>query len=191
MWSASVTDAGSLSVSTAAALAGTRGMQALINDNNSIYVTDNRPVAESKYRARFNFDPNTLTMTNGNAHYLLYAYDAASNVVMQLELRRSGSLYQLRVGARNNSTGWTYTNWAALTDAPHMIQIDWLASTAAGALNGSLTFQLDGVTQGALTSLNNNTRRIESVRLGAVSGIDTGTRGTYFFDEFESYRILP
>ncbi len=34
----------------------------------------------------------------------------------------------------------------------------------------------------------NDTRRIDRVRLGAVAGIDTGTRGTYYFDAFESRR---
>jgi hypothetical protein len=29
---------------------------------------------------------------------------------------------------------------------------------------------------------------IDQARLGAASGVDTGTRGTYFFDAFESRR---
>jgi hypothetical protein len=36
--------------------------------------------------------------------------------------------------------------------------------------------------------VDNDTRRIDQARLGAVSGIDTGTRGTYYFDAFESRR---
>ncbi|NJN98415.1 MAG: hypothetical protein HC875_32150, partial [Anaerolineales bacterium] len=59
-WTASVTDSGDLSLSTAAALVGTRGLQALLDDNTSIYVTDDSPSAESRYRARFYFDPNTI-----------------------------------------------------------------------------------------------------------------------------------
>jgi len=34
--------------------------------------------------------------------------------------------------------------------------------------------------------VDNDTRRIDRARLGALTGIDTGTRGTYFFDAFES-----
>ena len=33
-----------------------------------------------------------------------------------------------------------------------------------------------------------DTWRIERARLGAVAGIDTGTRGTIYFDAFESRR---
>jgi hypothetical protein len=36
--------------------------------------------------------------------------------------------------------------------------------------------------------MDNDTRRIDRVRLGALTGIDTGTRGTYYFDAFESRR---
>jgi hypothetical protein len=64
--------------------------------------------------------------------------------------------------------------------------VDWRTSTAAGANNGGLTLWIDGVQQANLTGVDNDTRRIERVRLGAVAGIDTGTRGTYYFDAFES-----
>jgi hypothetical protein len=40
----------------------------------------------------------------------------------------------------------------------------------------------------ALTGIDNDTKRVEMVRLGAVTGIDSGTRGTYYFDTFESHR---
>jgi hypothetical protein len=57
-WSGSTTDAGDLRVSPGAALTGAYGLQAGIDDNNSIYVTDDSPNAEARYRARFRFDPN-------------------------------------------------------------------------------------------------------------------------------------
>ena len=51
------------------------------------------------------------------------------------------------------------------------LKLDWRASTAAGANNGGLTFWNDGAQQVDLT------------------GVDNGTRGTYFFDAFESRRL--
>jgi hypothetical protein len=66
--------------------------------------------------------------------------------------------------------------------------LDWRASTAAGANNGGLTFWIDGVQQANLTGVDNDTRRIDRVRLGAVSGLDSGTLGTDYFDVFESRR---
>jgi hypothetical protein len=61
--------------------------------------------------------------------------------------------------------------------------------TAVGANNGGLTFWIDGVQQANLTGVDNDARRVDSNQLGVVSGIDTGTRGTYYFDAFESRRL--
>ena len=36
--------------------------------------------------------------------------------------------------------------------------------------------------------MDNDSRRIDSVQLGAVMSVDAGTRGTYYFDAFESRR---
>jgi len=66
--------------------------------------------------------------------------------------------------------------------------MDWHAATGVGAINGSLTFWIDGILQASLTGVDNDTRRIDRVRLGALTGIDNGTRGTYYFDAFESHR---
>jgi len=187
-WSSATTDGGNLSVSAAAALVGTQGMQALINDNHAIYVTDDLPTAEPRYRARFYFDPNTIPMSKNNAHFLFYGLNAAGTVVMQVELRFSNSQYQIRASLLNDSTSFTSTAWFTISDAPHPIELDWRASTAAGANNGGLTLWIDGVQKADLTGVDNDTRRIDSVRLGAVAGINNGTRGTYYFDAFESRR---
>jgi len=44
------------------------------------------------------------------------------------------------------------------------------------------------VQQANLTGVDNDTARLDFIRFGAVSGIDTGTRGTEYFDAFESRR---
>ncbi|HZM20889.1 MAG TPA: right-handed parallel beta-helix repeat-containing protein, partial [Anaerolineales bacterium] len=56
-WTSNSNDLGDLSVSTMAALIGSQGMQAVIDDNTTIYATDDTPNAEPRYRARFYFDP--------------------------------------------------------------------------------------------------------------------------------------
>ena len=187
-WSSATTDSGNLSVSAAAALVSTQGMQALINDNNSIYVTDNRPVAEPRYRARFYFDPNTIPMGSNNAHYIFSGRDASGTVLLRIEFRFSSGQYQIRASLLSDSTTFTSTVWFIISDAPHPIELDWRASTAAGANDGGLTLWIDGVQKASINGIDNDTRRIESIRLGALTGIDTGTRGTYYFDAFESRR---
>jgi hypothetical protein len=142
-------------------------LQVLINDNNALYVTDDTPTAEQRYRARFYFDPNSIAMSNNDAHYLFYGYSGTTIVVHRIEFRRSKGAYQLRATLRNDSSGWTSSSWFTVSDAPHFIEVDWRASTAAGANSGGLTFWIDGVQRAALTSIDNDTRRIDRVRLGA------------------------
>ena len=163
-------------------------MQTVIDDNNSIYVTDDSPNAEARYRARFYFDPNTIAMTNGDTHYIFYGYHGASAVVVRVQLRRSAGVYQLRAALRNDSSTWTSSSWFTITDASHSIEIDWRVATASSANNGGLTLWIDGAQRADLAGVDNDTRRIDRVRLGAVTGIDNGTRGAYYFDAFESRR---
>jgi arylsulfatase A-like enzyme len=187
-WSSSATDLGDLSANSSAALIGNYGLQAVIDDNVSIYVTDDSPNTETRYRARFYFDPNSIAMPNGDTHYLFYGHQGASTVVMRVQLRRSSNAYQLRAALRNDSSTWTSSSWFTITDASHAIEIDWRASTAGGANNGGLTLWIDGTQRANLIGIDNDTRRIDRVQLGAVAGVDTGTRGSYYFDAFESRR---
>jgi hypothetical protein len=187
-WNASSTDDNDLSVTTQAAISGTYGLQVVINNNTSIYVIDWKPFEETRYRARFYFDPNSITMASGNAHYLFYALNRDDVVVPRVELQYASSSYQVRAAAVNDGSTWSTTAWTTTSDASHYLGIDWKATSAPGANNGSLTFWVDGGKQANFTAIDNDTRRVDKVRLGAVAGIDTGTRGTYYFDAFESRR---
>jgi uncharacterized protein YjiK len=181
-WSSAV--GSDLSVTSGAALVGARGMQALINDNTAIYLIDESPSSESRYRARFYFDPNSIPMISGDNHFIFYGYSGTTKVVTRIQFRFTNSGgYQVRVQVLNNSSSWTNSAWFPISDAPHALEIDWQA-----AASGGLTFWVDGVQRAALTGIPTSNYRIERVRLGAVNGIDSGTRGTYYFDAFESRR---
>jgi hypothetical protein len=105
-----------------------------------------------------------------------------------VEFRRSSNTYQLRAGLLTDGSSWTNSGWFTITDATHAIEFDWRAASAAGANNGGLTLWIDGAQKADLVAVDNDTWRIDRVRLGAVNGVDTGTRGTYYFDAFESRR---
>jgi hypothetical protein len=187
-WSARAIDGGDLSVTTGAALAGRMGMSALLDDNTTIHVTDDRPNGESGYQVRFRFDPNSIAMANGDLHALFYGYVGTSTQVLRLEMRFAASQYQVRAALRNDGSTWTNTAWFTISDATHLLHLNWRAATAPGANNGRLVFRIDAVTKANLTRIDNDTRRIDRTRLGAVSGIDNGTRGSYFFDAFQANR---
>jgi hypothetical protein len=188
-WSSSITDAGDLSATTMAALVGNYGIQAVIDDNNAIYVADDTPNAEPRYRARFYFDPNLISMVDSDTHVIFNGYTTTTFTgVLRVEFNRSLGNYQVRARLLNDSAVWTNTSWFTISDARHFIELDWRAATAVGANNGSLTLWIDGTQQANLTGVDNDTHKIERIRLGAVTEIDTGTRGIYYFDAFESRR---
>ena len=187
-WSTAVTDGGDLSVSDAAALVESKGLQAVIDDNNAIYLTDLSPEAEPRYRARFYFDPYSIGMANNDRHLIFTGYQGASTMLLQLELRYYGGTYYLRAYALDDAATWRYSAWIPIVDAAQAVEIDWRAASAPGANDGYLTLWINGLEKATLTALDNDTRRMDQVRLGAVSGIDAGTRGTYYFDAFASRR---
>lgn len=184
-----MTNGGGLSVSTTAAIGGIFGMQSQITNNNPQYVQDDNPNGESHYRARFYFNPNSITMNNNNYHSIFIGYQGASTAVLRVDFRKSSSSYQLRAGLADNASTWQNTGWDNITNAAHYIELDWIAAAASGTANGSLTFWIDGVQQASLTGVANDTRRVDMVRLGSVTGIDSGTRGTYYLDSFVSRRL--
>jgi hypothetical protein len=146
------------------------------------------PQTRARLPGEFLFDPNSIIMARGNAHYLFYALNRDDVVVARIELQYASSSYQVRAAAVNDGSTWSTTAWTTISDAPHYLEFDWKASSAAGANNGALTFWVDGVQKGSFTTIDNDTRRVDKAHLGAVAGIDTGTRGTYFFDDFVSRR---
>jgi RHS repeat-associated protein len=183
-WTSSTTDAGDLSASSAALLQGSFGMQALIDDTAGLYVTDDSPNAETRYRARFYFDPNSITMASGDTHFLFKGYQGTSTEVIRLEFRFSSGNYQIRAGLIDNGTSWSYTSWYTISDAAHYIEWDWRAAS-----NGGLTLWIDGTQQQDVTGVDNSSRVMDRARLGPLSGLDSGTSGTYYIDSFESRRV--
>ncbi len=126
-------------------------------------------------------------MTDGNAHYIFMGYDATS-AVFNVDFRYSAGSYQTRLRQQDDAQATVSTPWVTISDAPHVIELQWQAATAPGANNGAIAFWVDGVQRGSVGGLDNDTRRIELVRLGAASGVDAGTTGTYYLDVFESRR---
>ncbi len=185
-WSSAQTDSGDLSVSPEAAIGGAFGLRAVIDDNRVIYVVDTTPAGERTYSGRFYFDPNGISMASGNAHVIFKAMDAASRTAFQVELRSFQGDYQVRAHAPWDSGGAYNSPWFRIRDDGHLIVVIWQAASAEGIGDGWLALYIDGEGVSFGGGIDNDTRRVDLVRLGAVGGIDTATRGTTYFDAFGS-----
>ena len=166
-------------------------MQAVITSGSaiSLYVTDDSPQAEAHYRARFNFDPNSIAMASGDYQYLLTGYANATNtVVLRVQFKNASGAYQVRLRSFNDSGLDQNTPYVPISDGAHSLEVEWSAATVAGANDGFVNFWIDGVLQGSLTGIDNDTYRLERVRLGVTYLANAGTSGTYYFDAFESRR---
>lgn len=186
-WSATQPGSGDLNIATAAALVGTFGMQIRLNDNALVYVGDDLPNREALYRARFYFDPNATAMAANDSFFLLMGYQGSTDAIFGLELNYQSG-YRLRLALRDDPSVGVTSNWISLSDTPHYLEIAWMAATAPGANNGGMTLWVDGIQQAGLANVDNDTWRLDRVQLGAVNGLDSGTRGNLYFDAFESRR---
>ncbi len=133
--------------------------------------------------------PIRLVTANGDYQYIFQGYANSTNTtVLRVEIKNTSGVYQMRARILNDSAVWESTPYVPITDAPHSFEVEWAAASAVGANDGSLTFWIDGVQQGSLVGIDDDTYRMERVRLGQVYSSATGTSGTYFFDGFESRR---
>jgi hypothetical protein len=96
--------------------------------------------------------------------------------------------YKLNMQVRDDAGTWYTTNAVTLSDAPHVIELEWQAASAAGANDGKFVLWVDGTLASSITGLDNDLRKLDMIRLGPSAGIDTGTRGVYYLDAFESRR---
>ncbi len=190
-WTARKTDFGDLAVTTPSALQGSFGMRARIDDNTPIYVTDDTPNGEVSYQAKFLFDPNSISMANRDFHTIFLAKQGPCGScipMLRVEFRKFNDTYMLRAGARQDNLTWLNTQWFAISDQSHAVEVEWDASEAAGMNNGQLAFYIDSVQMANRTDVDNDNFRVDRVLLGAIAGIDVTTRGTTFFDLFESFK---
>jgi hypothetical protein len=190
-WSSASTDGTDLAVTGAAALNGTtQGLRALVNDTNSLFVEDDTPASETRYRARFYFDPNGFDPGEAQNHLrvrLLLAQDNLNQRLITIVLKRSGGQYSVEGRVRLNDGTRVDTPFFNITDAPHAIEFDWQRAGSAETADGTFELFIDGVSVATLSALDDGGSAVEYVRMGLFS-VKTGAAGTMYFDEFVSRR---
>ena len=190
-WSSAVTDGTNLRATVAAAMAGTAfGLEALVNDTNSLYVQDNNPDAEKRYRARFYLDPNGFDPGEASSHFrirIFIAFDPSGFRVATVVLKRQAGAYSVEGRVRRNDGTRADTGFFPITDAPHFIELDWQRSTGPGAADGAFEMWIDNTSVATLPGIDNDTSPIDFARLGAIA-VKTGASGTLYYDQFESRR---
>jgi hypothetical protein len=191
-WSSAATDGGDLGVSSTAGLKATReGLQGVVDDTAGLFVQDDTPDDESRYRARFYFDPNGFDPGEALNRFrtrIFIAFEDGPRRLAAVVLRRIGGAYSLMARARLDDNSQANTPFIPISDAPHVVEIDWRRSSGPDALDGSLEMWIDGTSVAARNGLDNRISSVDFARLGALS-VKAGANGTMYWDEFESRRV--
>ena len=191
-WS-SVTSDGDLTVGGGpSALDGAHGLSAHVDDTAALFVQDDRPDAESRYRARFQFDPNGFDPGTASGHLrtrlaIAFQEDPARRAVTIVLRRQPGGQYAVMARVRLDDGTVRDTGFFDITDAPHTVEFAWQRARTASAADGTFQLWVDGVPVATLAGLDTDTRRVDFLRLGAMS-VKTGASGTLYLDKFESRR---
>jgi hypothetical protein len=190
-WPAAASDGGDLAVSSEAGLNGTpAGLRATVDDTAGLYVQDDTPADEDRYRARFYFDPNGFDPGEAQGHRrtrLFIVFEDGPRRLAAIVLRRLNGSYAIRARARLDDNAQADTPFVPINDGPHAVELDWRRSSGPDALDGSLQLWIDGVSVASLTGLDNASSAVDFVRMGALS-VKGGSSGTMYWDEFESRR---
>jgi len=193
----------SLSVTNAAAIDGTYGLEVTMDgSSNKAFVRDESPADEHVYRATFKIDMNNLAMTDGDWHYVATfraepggpdSNPSARNLMRIIIRYREGQAnpYKIRFVARNDNGTWNQPGGHSLPPSgSSTITVEWQAASAPGANDGFGRFYRNGVLRATASGLDNDTwAGIGSATLG-VDQVDAGTSGSMYYDSFESFRTL-
>jgi hypothetical protein len=182
-----VIDGGDLSVTAAAALAGTSyGLACLIDDTNEINASKNLTKA-AILRYRFYIDPNSLTMTSGTYFRVINiesqggSYPAISYVF----LWKNGANYELRHYIRRDG-GAVANDTAVISDAPHYCEVNIVRAATSSSADGTCEWWVDGVSQGSWTGIDNYNLLQDydwKASLGVIFAAPSGSSGTFYLDE--------
>lgn len=187
-FSRTVTGGGDLSVTKAAALAGTVwGLQCYIDDTTAIYgEKDISPPASGQLRARIYLDPNTMTIPNNQNFVCLKVHCSASpEIVAGIWIGYDGSSFEVRSGGFRDDNTSVLTALYDITDAPHYVEFLLVRATNDASADGYVSLWIDGVFKATASNIDNFDAfaNIISLRMGAALGIDSGTLGTLFVDQ--------
>jgi membrane-bound inhibitor of C-type lysozyme len=118
--------------------------------SSPLFVQDNSPISEPHYRARFYFDPNSITIPDDYGLTLLEGRDLAAGTVFRVGLRYSDDEYEVGATIIDDSQSATDSDWTTIADEPHALEVEWIAASGAESSNGGLILWVDGEEAGVI-----------------------------------------
>jgi len=190
-WSAASVGGGDLSIHCAGAIAGTCDLQGVVNDTTSLYVEDDTPADEDRYRVRFRFDTNGFDPGAAQGHFrtriFLGLEETPTRRLMAVVLKFQNGTYSLEGRARLDSGAQADTGFFPIANGVHAVELDWVRATGSASADGSFRLWIDGTLMSTLRGLQNNVSSVDFARMGVLS-LKTGASGTMYWDDLDSRR---
>lgn len=184
---------GTIQPSATAALTGQIGLEvALVPGTQALYLEDGRPANEHHFWTSFRFDPNSLPLDRGDSIRLLAGEQPGGSPFLLFFGRGDGGLRML-LGAQEDDGTFSFGTWVQIPDQPIDLMVAWRASDTGNGLIGSgtpsghLRLWVDGALVTDMQGLDNDTLRVDRLRLGARQGLPSGPGGSLYFDDYRSW----
>ena len=188
---ASASFASTMAVNASAALAGSFGLEITTDGNtDSVFVQDDTPDGETTYRASFLLNPNDLLFAVNKDKQAIFKIidtdDPTDKNWVRVQLRRNGAgTLVMNLQVLNDNEQWRAVGETTVpfNTKEYVIEVQQ-GSPGIGRLwkNGSLKKErLDQ---------NMTERVVDRVRFGAPGAGEAATTGSYYLDEFASFRTL-
>lgn len=184
----------SLTVTNGAAIQGNFGLQVNLPgaSTNNVFVEDQSPADESRYIIDFWVNrgtlsyPNTTSIrigavgtTGGGQHLIFFLKKNPNNTI------HMNTWYLNDTGSYNFGCTIFLSNSTA--SVAREFRIDYTKSN--GSNNGSIDIRrVDNNNGCTITNLDNDTKGVDNIRWGVLSGSGNQAAGAYYFDEFVSTR---
>ena len=181
---------GTITADTSAAAQGSYGfLVAPSQTTTQLYLEDDSPVDEAHFRMGFLLNPNDFVLASGGQHNIVSALAPGSNAFSLRMGSRGvraptgpGRLQGQRRPGRGPGSRDRVRDRAALASGLRGL----VGSLRSRANDGGARLWIDGQLAAEILGVDNDERRVESTRIGAVWGIDPGFSGSFFFDSYVS-----
>lgn len=171
-------------VNTLAARNGTYGLMIPIMDTTARYGEFTGPANETEITIERWIHPNTLEMADGDIFAVMEGLGSgavATSVRTNLE-RRAGN-YELSLAVYDDSSVLLSAEPIVITGTWHLIRTVLKVATGAGNDDGMAYLFVDNGKVSEIEGIDNDGYDVDSIRCGAVSGLDAGTYGLLYMDD--------
>ncbi len=187
-WSeAGVSGAGSVAATPVAALDDAFGLEVnVLSGDAAARVGTSWTDLDRTQHLEFLFDPNSLAIPNGD--FTVLQGWGAGGTAFSLRMRSGVGGYELWLLVRRDAGNYLFSSWQPFADAPQSLTLEWRAATAPGLADGLARVWLGSTLIHDLSGIDNSVHTLEGLRLGAVFGLDPGTVGNFYFDNFRTWK---